>query len=297
MTDTAPPRLFCFGLGYSAKVLARRLMADGWRIAGTTQTEEGQAELVAMGIEAFVMDRGHPLKDAAAALAGTTHLLSSVPPDAQGDAVLDAHLDDLRAIQGLRWVGYLSTTGVYGDTGGKVVDETAPLAPTSERSRRRLEAETRWRNSGLPIHVFRLPGIYGPGSSALDKVRSGNARRIDKPGHRFCRIHVDDIANVLRTSMAKPNPGAIYNVCDDEPAPPAEVTAFACKLLGLAPPPTIPYAEAEKTMSRMALSFWQDNRLVDNSRIKTELGVVLRHPTYREGLRACLQAEEQENPL
>ncbi len=293
MNAPLPPRLFCFGLGYSARVLARGLMAQGWRIAGTCQHGDKRAELEAAGIEGHIMDRGRPIEDAAAVLAGTTHILSSVPPDQDGDAVLDQHLDDLRAVEGLVWAGYLSTTGVYGDTGGEWVDETAPLAPTSPRSRRRMAAEARWCASGLPIHVFRLPGIYGPGSSALDKVRQGRATRIDKPGHRFCRIHVEDIAAVLAVSMAQPDPGAVYNVCDDEPAPPSDVTAFACRLLGVTPPPVTPWEEAEKTLSPMAMSFWQDNRRVDNSKIKRDLGTVLKYPTFREGLRACLEIGRQ----
>lgn len=288
------PRLFCFGLGYSARVLGHHLLAAGWTVAGTSQHPEKLAGLAAEGFQPFRMDRGHPLEDPAAALAGTTHLLSSVPPDRDGDAVLDQHLDDLRRIAGLQWAGYLSTTGVYGDTGGAVVDETAAVRPTSERSRRRAEAEARWRDSGLPIHVFRLPGIYGPGSSALDKVRAGEARRIDRPGHRFCRIHVEDIAGVLRASMARPDPGAIYNVCDDEPASPAEVTAFACGLLGIAPPPLEPFEQAAQGMSAMALSFWNDNRVVDNGRIKRDLAYRLVHPTYRDGLRAVLEAETSD---
>lgn len=289
MTET--PRLFCFGLGFTGLRLARACLAEGWRVAGTCQNEDKKAALEAEGIEAFVLDRGHPLSDPAQALAGTTHILSTVPPDTEGDPVLDMHLADLKALAGLSWVGYLSTTGVYGDTGGALVDESAPLEPTSPRSERRLAAETRWRESGLPIHVFRLPGIYGPGSSALDKVRSGRATRIDKPGHRFCRAHVDDIVGALRASMATPNPGGVYNVCDDEPAPPAEVTAFACELLGVEPPPLRPFSDVEKTMSAMALSFWQDNRTVDNTKLKRELGWVPRYPTYREGLRACLDTD------
>jgi nucleoside-diphosphate-sugar epimerase len=289
-----PPRLFCFGIGYSAGVLARRLVAAGWSVAGTSQGAERRDALIAQGIEAHLFDRGRPLADAADALAGATHLLSSVPPDADGDPVLDSCGPAIAALGGLRWVGYLSTTGVYGDTGGATVDESAPLAPTSQRGRRRVAAEAAWqalwRDRGLPVHVFRLAGIYGPGRSALDKVRDGSVQRIDKPGHAFGRIHVDDIAAVLTASMAKPDPGAVYNVCDDEPAPPAEVAAFACGLLGVAPPPVVPFAEAAETMSPMALSFWRDNRRVDNGRIKRDLGVRLAYPTYREGLGAILAA-------
>ncbi len=285
-------RLFCFGLGYSATVLARRLLADGWAVAGTCQSADKVAELSAQGITAHLFDGGRPLGDFAAALAGTTHLLSSVPPGKDGDPVLEAHARDLAGLPGLRWAGYLSTTGVYGDTGGATVDESAPLNPGSQRSRRRVEAEAGWlalhRDHRLPVHVFRLAGIYGPGRSVLDRVRAGAAQRIVKPGHAFGRIHVDDIASVLRASMADPAPGAVYNVCDDEPAAPAEVVEFACRLLDVEPPPEIPFDEAARTMSPMALSFWRDNRRVDNGRIRRDLGVTLAYPTYREGLQAIL---------
>jgi nucleoside-diphosphate-sugar epimerase len=248
-----------------------------------------------------LFDRGRPLADPAAALAGVTDIVSSVPPDAAGDPVLDAHQDALVALPGVRWFGYLSTTGVYGDTGGALVDEAAPLNPSAGRSRRRVEAERRWLalTSGgarFPVHIFRLAGIYGAGRSPLDQVRAGEARRIDKPGHAFSRIHVDDIAAVLRASMARPDPGRVYNVCDDEPAEPADVVAFACRLLGRAPPPLVPFEAARETMSAMALSFWADNRRVDNSRIKRELGVTLSYPDYRTGLTAILRAETDGAP-
>jgi len=293
MTDSASrPRLFCFGLGYSAGRLAHALIADGWRAAGTTRTAAGQAHLAAEGFDAYRFDGDTPLADAQASLAGTTHLLASVPPGPEGDAVLIHHAGDIRALKTLAWIGYLSTTGVYGDTLGATVDESSNLNPTSQRGRQRADAEAAWlrlaRDGDLPVHVFRLAGIYGPGRSALDQVRSGTARRIDKPEHLFSRIHVDDIANVIRASIAKPNPGAVYNVCDDEAASPADVTAFACDLLGVAPPPAIPFEEARVSMSPMALSFWRDNRRVSNRRIGDELGVMLKYPNYREGLRAVL---------
>lgn len=288
------PRLFCFGLGYSAAVLALRLKADGWAVAGTCRGEDKRREFEALGIEAFVFDGARPLSDAAGVLAGATHLLSSVPPDEAGDPVLDTVGEALSGLAGQRWVGYLSTTGVYGDTGGAMVDETAPLAPTSARSRRRVAAEAAWQALGReavwPVHVFRLAGIYGPGRSPLDRVRDGTARRVVKPGHAFGRIHVEDIATVLMASMARPRPGAVYNVCDDEPAPPAEVIEYACRLLDVEPPPPVPFEEAAGGMSPMALSFWRDNRRVDNGRIKSELGVALAYPTYREGLAAILAA-------
>jgi nucleoside-diphosphate-sugar epimerase len=192
----------------------------------------------------------------------------------------------------LAWAGYLGTTGVYGDRGGEWVDEASPVAPTMPRTRRRVAAEGRWLASGLPVHLFRLAGIYGPGPARnpLDAVRSGTARRIVKPGQMFGRIHRDDIVQVLCASIARPNPGAIYNLADDEPAPPQDVVAYACALLGTAPPPEIPYEEAD--LSPMARSFYADNRRICNARIKEELGVILRYPTYREGLESLLAAEE-----
>lgn len=289
------PRLFCFGLGYSARRLAARLLARGWAVAGTSRTPEAAESLAAEGVEAHVFDRGRPLADAAAVLAGAKHLLSSVPPDGEGgtgDAVLDHHGGDIvRAAP--EWVGYLSTTGVYGDRGGGTVDEDSALEPTSERARRRVAAEAAWRalhaERGLPVHVFRLAGIYGPGRSQLDAVRAGTARRVDKPGQAFSRIHVDDIARVLEASMARPDPGRVYNVCDDRAAAPAEVTAFACRLLGVEPPPLVPFEEAE--LSAMARTFWRDNKRVANRRMHEELGVELAHPDYESGLRAVLAEE------
>lgn len=289
------PHLFCFGLGYSARALAKRLMAEGWAVSGTCRDEDTRRALADEGVRAVIFDRERPLDDPADVLAPATDILSSVPPDADGDPVLDCHAASIAVMTGVRWIGYLSTTGVYGDTGGARVDETSPVNPTSARSRRRVAAENRWMDlhwkQRLPVHLFRLAGIYGPGRSTLDQVRAGRARRIDRPGHLFSRIHVDDIVTVLRTSMARPRPGAVYNVCDDVPAAPSDVVAFACALLGVQPPPVAPYEEAAKHMSAMALSFWNDNRIVDNSRIKRELEVELRYPDYKAGLKAVLDAE------
>ena len=280
-------RLFCFGLGYSARRLAERLLTRGWRVAGTTRSGAKVAALAEAGIEAFLFDRGRPLDDPAAALAGTTHLLSSVPPDADGDPVLGQHGADIARAPGLQWVGYLSTTGVYGDRDGGWVDEDSALTPSGERGRRRLAAERVWLALfGHPAHLFRLAGIYGPGRSALDTVRAGTAKRIDKPGQVFSRIHVADIATVLEASIAKPNPGRAYNLCDDEAAPPAEVIEYACRLLGQPPPPLVPFDDAE--LSPMARSFYADNKRVSNRRIKEELGVRLAYPDYKAGLRALL---------
>jgi nucleoside-diphosphate-sugar epimerase len=293
-----PSHLFCFGLGYSALALARRLAASGWRVSGTCRSAEKAALLREAGLSAVLFDRDRPLE--ATALHGVTHLLVSVPPDASGDPVLAVHGRDIAAKLGLFWLGYLSTTGVYGDRGGGWVDETAQLHPTGERGRRRAVAEQGWlelwRDRGVPVHIFRLAGIYGPGRSAFDALRAGTARRIDKPGQVFSRIHVEDIATVLEASMARPRPGAAYNLSDDDPAPPAEVTLHACRLLGRDPPPLVPFAEAEKEMSAMARSFWDDNRRVSNRRIKEELGVALRYPDYKSGLAAILAAESADAP-
>ncbi len=299
MSDSrlSKPSLFCFGLGYSALALARVLQGEGWRIAGTCRSQARREELAELGIEAWLFDRERPLGDPAATLAGSTYLLSSVPPDAAGDPVIDLcgpAIADMakRPGRGLAWAGYLSTTGVYGDHQGGWVDEESALTPSGERGRRRLEAERAWLGlSGLPIHIFRLAGIYGPGRSAFDSLRSGRAQRIDKPGQVFGRIHVEDIVQTLRASMAKPHPGAAYNLCDDDPAAPADVIAYAAQLLGLAPPPLIPFAEAK--LSEMGRSFYNDNKRVRNDRIKRELGVGLAFPDYRAGLAAILEAEKK----
>ena len=198
----------------------------------------------------------------------------------------------------LVWLGYLSTTGVYGDRSGGWVDEESELHPSGERGRRRVAAEAGWldlwRRSGAPVHVFRLAAIYGPGRSPIEALRVGTAKRIAKPGQVFSRIHVEDLASVLAASIARPQPGAVYNVCDDEAAPPEAVVAYAAGLLGIAPPPLVPFEEAG--LSAMARSFYDDNKRVSNARIKSELGVTLRYPTYREGLAAILRAEARGLP-
>jgi nucleoside-diphosphate-sugar epimerase len=287
------PTLFVFGFGFSAQALARKLGAN-WHIIATCRTEEKRAELAARGIETHLFDGGGPLKNAKAILPDVTHLLSSVPAEDGGDPVLARHGVEIAGLKDLAWVGYLSTTGVYGDRAGSWVDEESELRPTGERGRRRVAAEVGWldlwRQHGLPVHVFRLAGIYGPGRSAFDSLRSGRAQRIDKPGQVFSRIHVDDIAQILAASIARPHPGAIYNVCDDDPAPPAEVIEYAAGLLNIAPPPLAPFTQA--ILSDMARSFYADNKRVKNERIKRELGVRLAYPDYRQGLAAILKNEE-----
>jgi nucleoside-diphosphate-sugar epimerase len=287
-------RLFVFGLGYSATALVRHLNdAGGWTIAGTSRSDDNVAKLAQAGIDAYRFGNDAPLSEAGlGALAQATHILSSVPPDENGDPVLRLHGPAIAASDAI-WIGYLSTTGVYGDTGGAWVDESSPVQPSGPRGERRVAAEKAWlalRTGEAPVHIFRIAGIYGPGRNALAQLRAGTARRTDKPGHLFSRIHVDDIAAALAASMAKPNPGAIYNLCDDRPAPGPDVVTFAAGLLGVEPPPLVPFAKAE--LSPMAASFYADNRRVRNDRIKQELGVALRYPDYEAGLRALFQAGE-----
>jgi uncharacterized protein YbjT (DUF2867 family) len=286
--NAAPAHLFCFGLGYSARALARLVAAEGWVVSGTCRTDEKAAELRARGFAAEPFERSCPL--AAGAMSGVTHVLVSVPPDIAGDPVLDSHGGDIAALPGLAWLGYLSTTGVYGDHGGGWVDEAATLQPSGERGRRRVKAEQGWlelwRDRSVPVHVFRLAAIYGPHRSPFEALRAGTARRIDKSAQVFSRIHVDDLARVLLASIQQPRAGAVYNVCDDDPAAPEAVVAYAAALLGVPPPPLVPLAEAG--LSAMALSFYDDNKRVRNGLIKRELGVALRYPDYRAGLAAIL---------
>ncbi len=278
--------LFVFGMGYSAQELARRLLAEGWMVSGTVRSDEKGMALHRTGIRAWRFNDETLLP--AAALDGVTHVIDSVPPEMAGDPVFDRHRERLYVLPGLEWFAYLSTTGVYGDTQGEWVDESAPTPPTQTRSQRRIDAEQAWlglhREFGLPVHIFRIAGIYGPGRSAIDALRAGRAHRAVKPGHVTSRIHRDDIAGILRASIARPNPGAIYNVCDDEPAPPQDVVTFAAQLIGVTPPPEIPFEQAD--LSPMARSFYDSNRRVSNRRIHDELGYRLLYPTYREGLAA-----------
>jgi nucleoside-diphosphate-sugar epimerase len=273
--------LLSIGHGYSAQALARRLLPQGWQIIGTTRTEAGAKALRATGIDALVW----PESDLSGALAKATHLLTSVAPG-DSDPVLQA-IGPQIAGSPLKWVGYLSTTAVYGHHNGDWVDETTPLAPTTARGAARVQAEADWTALGLPLHIFRLAGIYGPGRGPFEKVRDGSARRVHKAGQVFSRIHVDDIARVLHAALLRPHPD-VYNVCDDDPASPEDILGLAAEMLGLPPPPIVPYEQAE--MTPMARSFYAENKRVRNDRIKTVLGVTLDYPTYREGLAAILAA-------
>jgi nucleoside-diphosphate-sugar epimerase len=284
-----PKTLLSLGHGYSARALARRLLPDGWTIIGTTRSADKMAAISASGVEPLVW----PGTDLRPAFQRATAVLVSAGPGPEGDPVLGkARPAITEAAKHLSWVGYLSTTGVYGDHGGEWVDETTPLTPSTERGRARVAAEADWQSiPGLPLHIFRLAGIYGPGRGPFEKVRSGSARRIIKPGQVFSRIHVEDIAQTLAASLAHPAPGAIYNLCDDDPAPPQDVIAYAAELLGLPLPPEVDFEEA--VMSPMARSFYAESKKVSNARIKRELGVQLLYPDYRSGLKAMLDQDER----
>jgi nucleoside-diphosphate-sugar epimerase len=272
--------LLSIGHGYSARALSRRLLPNGWTIIGTTRSADKARQLEAEGVEPLIWP-GNPLP-----IGQATHVLTSVSPDEDTDPVLAEARPAFLSASHLDWVGYLSTTGVYGDHAGGWVDETTPLAPTTRRGMARVSAESEWAALNLPLHIFRLAGIYGPGRGPFAKVRNGTARRIVKDGQVFSRIHVDDIAQVLEASIRQPDPGAIYNLCDDDPAPPQDVIAYAAELLGLPVPPAIAFEDADLTP--MARSFYAESKRVRNDRIKDELGVRLIHPTYRDGLRAIL---------
>ena len=276
-----------FGLGFTDKALAARLAAQGWSVSATSRSEAGAAAIRAMGYRGLVFDGSKPLPPQA--FDGVTHVVDSAPPGDDGDPVLRQLAQDFaaRAAQ-FQWVAYLSTTGVYGDHGGGLVTEDTPLTPNTERGHKRLLAENQWlalwRETGLPVMIFRLAGIYGPGRNQLISLLDGSARRVIKPGQIFSRIHVEDIASTLGASIRHPHPGRAYNVCDNEACPPQDVVEYGAKLLGLAVPPDVPFEEA--SLSPMAKSFYADSKRVSNWRIVKELGVRLSYPSYREGLAA-----------
>lgn len=285
-------KLFVFGIGYSASAIVRYVAADGGRVVGTVQTQ-AKADLLAQSGLATRVFAGAS-RDAAIAreLIESDAILISVPPDAQQDPVLRAYADDLAQASHVRWIGYLSTVGVYGDHGGAWVDETTQPTPADGRSRNRLVVERQWLDFGavhrIPVQIFRLAGIYGPGRNQLVQLAEGKARRIIKPGQVFNRIHVEDIAQIVAASLANPRAGAIYNGADNEPAPPQDVVSFAAALCGVEPPPEIAFEHADLTA--MGRSFFMETKRVRNRLLRDELGVILRYPTYREGLAALRAA-------
>ena len=282
--------LLVFGFGYTAQEGLDRFRSRFDRVIGTVRSHDKASAIERLGVEArvFAPDVADPrLADD---IAEATHVIVSVPPGSEGDPVLRCYGRALAEAPHLVWIGYLSTIGVYGDHRGGWVDETTPAQPTSPRSRQRLEAEQGWLDlgarSGKAVQAFRLAGIYGPGRNALANLKEGTARRIVKPGQVFNRIHVADIARVLSASLDRPRPGAVYNLADDEPAPPQDVVAHAAALLNLEPPPEVPFDAA--TLPATTASFYGANKRIRNDLIKGELGVALAYPTYRDGLAAIL---------
>jgi nucleoside-diphosphate-sugar epimerase len=283
-------RLFVFGYGYTARALTRRLTLKGWRVFASVRDPSGIAPLAAEGVIGVAAGDADGLADA---LAGTNALLITAPPDEAGCPGLQALVPQLARAEAFPdWTGYLSTTGVYGDRRGGWVFETSRLSAQSLEGARRVAVERDWlevgRGMGLTVQVFRLPGIYGPGRSAFDRLRTGKARRIAAPGQIFSRIHVDDLAAGLEASMTRPRAGAVYNLCDDEPATNSDVVAYAARLLGMTPPPEIALDAA--ALSPSAQRFYAESKRVSNALAKAELGWAPAYPTYREGLTAILAA-------
>jgi nucleoside-diphosphate-sugar epimerase len=284
-------RLLIFGLGYSGTAIAHAAIAAGIPVTATSRSaNKPKTDGVALIAIANASD----------AISDATHIICTAPPDASGDPILKLYRDAISTAPLVSWLGYLSTTGVYGDRNGDWVDERTPPAPGSDRSRWRVAAEQHWQDIAQqrPIDIFRLAGIYGPGRSAFDTLRAGRALRVIKPGHAFGRIHRDDIARAVVAAMLQPyQPGVrLFNLADNEPAESADVLAEAARLLGVPPPPEVPFAQAWATMSPMARSFWAENRKVSSRWTQKTLGLTWRYPTYREGLRAILAEERGERP-
>ena len=279
--------LLSFGHGYSAQALSKLLLPMGWKITGTTRDPAKFDILRNNGVAPVLWDSS----DVKSAITDATAVLISASPDENGDPVYLKYGSDIAKIAPcLKWFGYLSTSGVYGDFKGDWVDEETPVNPTTRRGKIRLLAEQQWHNiEDLPIHIFRLAGIYGPGRGPFAKVRAGTAQRVNKPGQVFSRIHVDDIAQTLYASILSPDPAGLYNLCDDDPAPPQDVIGYAAELLGLPLPPLISFEEAD--LSPMARSFYAENKRIRNDRIKKDLGVSLKYPSYKQGLKNLLEAE------
>lgn len=285
--------LLCLGAGYTAQTMMRFYPAN--QMWGTTRTPNKAKAIQDIGAVPIIFSGETTSEELSPILREAENILISISPKLDGGPLLKHHEADILANKNLRWIGYLSTVGVYGNHDGEWVDENSETRPGSDRSLWRKKTEDQWltlaKEEGLPVHIFRLPGIYGPkingkGRGPLEKLKAGTARRINKPGQVFNRAHVEDIAMVLEASCHNPNPGAIYNIADDEPAPPQDVLAYAAELLGVEVPPLIEFEDAE--MSKMAKSFYSDNKRVSNKRIKEELGITLKYPTYREGIKACL---------
>ena len=297
MSDTSQQKnLFCFGLGFTGSALVREVRARGWTASGTCRENTDKDVWTGVGVQSYSFDGKEVSEAVENAAREASHVLVTIPPQKDaGDVVLKYFKKILTGSSQLRWLGYLSTTGVYGNRDGDWMDETSELKPGFDHQRRRVEAEEQWRKlhreHQVPVHMFRLAGIYGPGRNLLQRVRQGTARRIDQPGLVFNRIHVEDVVQVLSASMDHPHPGTIYNVSDDVPSSPAEAVAFACELLHVEVPPLIALEDAE--LSKMGRGFYLTNKKVRNHKIKEELGVQLRYPDYKVGLRALLDTQQK----
>jgi len=282
--------LFCFGLGFTAQALARKMIARQWSVSGTCRSTDKDDSM--RDFTVFPFDGTLVNDEIGEALSKATHILVSIPPQLSGDVVLQHFGSKIAECEKLKWIGYISSTGVYGDTQGEWVDESSPLQPKTELNERRVEAENNWLNlvekKGLPVMVFRCVAIYGPGRNLILSVKKGRARRIEKPDLVFSRIHVEDLAQVLEASIDNPKPGEIYNVSDDLPSPPSEAVEYACDLLKITPPPLIPFESAE--LSEIARGFYLTCKRVGNKKIKEELGVKLKYPNFRKGLEAIFKA-------
>lgn len=281
--------LFCFGLGYTAQEVIRQI--PGWTVSGTRRSKDVDAVDGTSGIQLLHFDGTDRVEGFSEISATITHVLISIPPGDQGDLVCQNMGDILSVLPNLKWVGYLSTTGVYGNLDGATATEDMPYGPSGLRGEKRMKAELEWRHlfesKGLPLQIFRLPGIYGPGRNQMVALQKGKSHRIVKKGHVFSRIHVEDLGQILVASMKAPNPGRIYNVSDDMAAPPQDVVTYAAELLNVEAPKLQDFETAK--LSPMARSFYSDNKRVSNDRIKAELGVLLKYPTYTEGLDAIFR--------
>ena len=284
---STPPHIFIFGLGYVGRHLGHMLSQKGWQITATTRQPGRLAGQVPESWTLLPFSADTALAQLDAHLSRATHLICSIAPQAGHDPVLVHHADEIAAFTG--WTGYLSATSVYPDQPEGWVDESTPPLPVTARGKARLAAEQRWQEFAQ-AEIFRLAGIYGPGRNALDDVQAGRARIIDKPGQVFNRIHQTDISRVIEAAMATPRPGRIINLADHKPAPQGDVIRYAAKLLGVAPPQAIDFAEAE--MSEMARSFYAAQRRIRSQIIGPELGVELFYPDYESGLAAILATEQ-----
>ena len=295
MTDmSSTKKLFCFGLGFTGSALVREFRLRGGGASGTCRENIHKDVWAEEGVQSYCFDGKETSEAVENAVREASHVLVTIPPQNEsGDVVFNHFKEILKDSSQLQWLGYLSTTGVYGNRDGNWVDETSALKPGFDHQRRRVEAEELWRDlyreHQVSVHIFRLAGIYGPGRNLLLRIREGSTRRINQPGLVFNRIHVEDVVQVLSASIDRPHPGAIYNVSDDVPSSPSEAVAFACELLHVEVPPLIALEDAE--LSKMARGFYLTNKKVRNHKIKKELGVQLKYPDYKEGLRALLATE------